>query len=186
MAGAGAGKGPIYKREVAERFGWPQSTSGNALAELCRAGLIERRQDRAADDRQITIDMTLTAPGCPVAGEMPGWVENAVGAVPGVVDGAVGLARLGAGAGGDGGGADDGGQVALGALDGVAADGAPGGAGERGVVVPGELVEDVGRHDGAEDGLGAPAGGRRGRLCGRHGAIVAVRDRAVTIRDRDG
>ena len=29
--------------------------------------------------------MTLTAPGCPVAGEMPGWVENAVGAVPGVV-----------------------------------------------------------------------------------------------------
>ena len=36
------------------------------------------------DDRNLTIDMTLTAPGCPVAGEMPGWVENAVGAVPGV------------------------------------------------------------------------------------------------------
>ena len=32
----------------------------------------------------MKIDMTLTAPGCPVAGEMPGWVENAVGAVPGV------------------------------------------------------------------------------------------------------
>ena len=30
------------------------------------------------------IQMTLTAPGCPVAGEMPGWVENAVGAVEGV------------------------------------------------------------------------------------------------------
>ena len=28
--------------------------------------------------------MTLTAPGCPVAGEMPGWVENAVSSVPGV------------------------------------------------------------------------------------------------------
>ena len=28
--------------------------------------------------------MTLTAPGCPVAGEMPIWVENAVAAVPGV------------------------------------------------------------------------------------------------------
>jgi metal-sulfur cluster biosynthetic enzyme len=28
--------------------------------------------------------MTLTAPGCPVAGEMPAWVENAVGAVEGV------------------------------------------------------------------------------------------------------
>ncbi len=36
------------------------------------------------DDRFVSIDMTLTAPGCPVAGEMPGWVENAVGAVPGV------------------------------------------------------------------------------------------------------
>ena len=36
------------------------------------------------DHRFVAIDMTLTAPGCPVAGEMPGWVENAVGAVPGV------------------------------------------------------------------------------------------------------
>jgi FeS assembly SUF system protein len=36
------------------------------------------------DSRFVTIDMTLTAPGCPVAGEMPQWVENAVGAVPGV------------------------------------------------------------------------------------------------------
>ena len=36
------------------------------------------------DDRSVKIDMTLTAPGCPVAGEMPGWVENAVSAVEGV------------------------------------------------------------------------------------------------------
>lgn len=36
------------------------------------------------DDRNIDIDMTLTAPGCPVAGEMPGWVENAVSLVDGV------------------------------------------------------------------------------------------------------
>ncbi|MRX34184.1 SUF system Fe-S cluster assembly protein [Aminobacter sp. MDW-2] len=36
------------------------------------------------DDRTVKIDMTLTAPGCPVAGEMPGWVQNAVGAVEGV------------------------------------------------------------------------------------------------------
>ncbi len=36
------------------------------------------------DDRSINIDMTLTAPGCPVAGEMPGWVENAVASVAGV------------------------------------------------------------------------------------------------------
>ncbi|HUF88266.1 MAG TPA: SUF system Fe-S cluster assembly protein [Thermohalobaculum sp.] len=32
----------------------------------------------------VEIDMTLTAPGCPVAGEMPGWVADAVEAVPGV------------------------------------------------------------------------------------------------------
>ncbi|MEJ1159322.1 SUF system Fe-S cluster assembly protein [Prosthecomicrobium sp. N25] len=38
------------------------------------------------DDRNVDIDMTLTAPGCPVAGEMPGWVENAVSAVQGVND----------------------------------------------------------------------------------------------------
>jgi FeS assembly SUF system protein len=36
------------------------------------------------DDRNVAIDMTLTAPGCPVAGDMPGWVENAVAAVEGV------------------------------------------------------------------------------------------------------
>jgi FeS assembly SUF system protein len=36
------------------------------------------------DDRNIEIDMTLTAPGCPVAGDMPGWVENAISSVPGV------------------------------------------------------------------------------------------------------
>jgi FeS assembly SUF system protein len=36
------------------------------------------------DDRNVDIDMTLTAPGCPVAGEMPGWVENAVGTVEGI------------------------------------------------------------------------------------------------------
>lgn len=36
------------------------------------------------DNRHVSIDMTLTAPGCPVAGEMPMWVENAVTAVPGV------------------------------------------------------------------------------------------------------
>ncbi|MFN4168852.1 MAG: SUF system Fe-S cluster assembly protein [Pannonibacter phragmitetus] len=36
------------------------------------------------DDRSVKVDMTLTAPGCPVAGEMPGWVENAISAVPGI------------------------------------------------------------------------------------------------------
>jgi FeS assembly SUF system protein len=43
------------------------------------------------DDRNVKIDMTLTAPGCPVAGEMPAWVENAVNAVPGVAGTTVNL-----------------------------------------------------------------------------------------------
>lgn len=37
-----------------------------------------------SDDRDVLIEMTLTAPGCPVAGEMPGWVEAAVMKVEGV------------------------------------------------------------------------------------------------------
>ena len=36
------------------------------------------------DDRQVSVQMTLTAPGCPVAGDMPIWVENAVNSVAGV------------------------------------------------------------------------------------------------------
>ncbi|MFD1797639.1 SUF system Fe-S cluster assembly protein [Paracoccus aurantiacus] len=32
----------------------------------------------------VKVIMTLTAPGCPVAGEMPGWVADAVESVPGV------------------------------------------------------------------------------------------------------
>ena len=38
------------------------------------------------DDRTVKVDMTLTAPGCPVAGEMPGWVENAIRPIEGVMD----------------------------------------------------------------------------------------------------
>jgi FeS assembly SUF system protein len=37
-----------------------------------------------ADNKDITVDMTLTAPGCPVAGEMPEMVRSAVETVPGL------------------------------------------------------------------------------------------------------
>ncbi|RRN63120.1 SUF system Fe-S cluster assembly protein [Caulobacter sp. 602-1] len=37
-----------------------------------------------SDDKDVAIDMTLTAPGCPVAGEMPGWVRDAVMEIPGL------------------------------------------------------------------------------------------------------
>lgn len=51
-------------------------------ADIYELGLIYKID--ISDDREIAIEMTLTAPGCPVAGEMPVWVENAVSAVPGV------------------------------------------------------------------------------------------------------
>ena len=39
-----------------------------------------------SDDRDVVVEMTLTAPGCPVAGDMPGWIENAARTVEGVAD----------------------------------------------------------------------------------------------------
>jgi FeS assembly SUF system protein len=44
-----------------------------------------------SDDKDVVIDMTLTAPGCPVAGEMPGWVEEAVLSIPEIKSCAVNL-----------------------------------------------------------------------------------------------
>ena len=37
-----------------------------------------------AEDNAVQIKMSLTAPGCPVAGEMPGWVADAVEPIPGI------------------------------------------------------------------------------------------------------
>ena len=37
-----------------------------------------------SDDKDVAIEMTLTAPGCPVAGEMPDWVRDAVMTIEGV------------------------------------------------------------------------------------------------------
>lgn len=53
-------------------------------ADIYELGLVYRID--VSDDGLVEIDMTLTAPGCPVAGEMPIWVKNAVSAVPGVSD----------------------------------------------------------------------------------------------------
>lgn len=35
-------------------------------------------------ENNVAVDMTLTAPGCPVAGEMPGWVAEAIEPIPGI------------------------------------------------------------------------------------------------------
>jgi FeS assembly SUF system protein len=53
-------------------------------ADIYELGLIYKID--IEDDRSVRIKMTLTAPGCPVAGEMPGWVQNAVSTVEGVSD----------------------------------------------------------------------------------------------------
>ena len=36
------------------------------------------------DENEVRLIMTLTAPGCPVAGEMPGWLAEAIEPVAGV------------------------------------------------------------------------------------------------------
>jgi len=51
-------------------------------ADIYELGLIYRID--IEDNRTVKIEMTLTAPGCPVAGEMPGWVEDAVSTIEGV------------------------------------------------------------------------------------------------------
>ena len=51
-------------------------------ADIYELGLIYKID--VDDERNVAVEMTLTAPGCPVAGEMPVWVENAVAAVAGV------------------------------------------------------------------------------------------------------
>ena len=35
-------------------------------------------------DAEVRVIMTLTAPGCPVAGDMPGWVAEAIEPLPGI------------------------------------------------------------------------------------------------------
>ena len=51
-------------------------------ADIYELGLIYKID--VDDDRNVAIEMTLTSPGCPVAGEMPTWAENAVASVAGV------------------------------------------------------------------------------------------------------
>ncbi len=51
-------------------------------ADIYELGLIYRID--ISDNREVTIDMTLTTPNCPAAQELPIMVENAVASVPGV------------------------------------------------------------------------------------------------------
>ena len=51
-------------------------------ADIYEIGLIYKID--IADDRAVTVDMTLTTPNCPAAQDLPKSVENAVASVPGV------------------------------------------------------------------------------------------------------
>lgn len=51
--------------------------------DIYELGLIYKVQ--LEDDWVLKVDMTLTAPGCPVAGEMPIWVQEACIMIDGVV-----------------------------------------------------------------------------------------------------
>ncbi len=58
-------------------------------SDIYELGLIYRID--IADDRKVTVDMTLTTPNCPSAQELPMMVEEAVGAVAGVGEVAVNI-----------------------------------------------------------------------------------------------
>lgn len=81
---------PPYTEASKEHALWPRIEA--ALREvydpeipvnIYELGLIYK-VDIHADTNDIYVEMTLTSPACPVAGEMPGMVENAVKTVDGV------------------------------------------------------------------------------------------------------
>ena len=86
--GGGEGMGSALSQEEVERLKSDLIAALKTVydpeipVDIYELGLIYRLD--VDDDRNVEIDMTLTAPGCPVAGDMPGWVENATSAVPGV------------------------------------------------------------------------------------------------------
>ena len=51
-------------------------------ADIYELGLIYKVEIK--DNRSVDVQMTLTTPNCPAAGELPTMVENAVASVPGV------------------------------------------------------------------------------------------------------
>ena len=86
--GGGEGTAPALQPEEIERLKSDLIAALKTVydpeipVDIFELGLIYRLD--IDNDRNVEIDMTLTAPGCPVAGDMPGWVENAASSVPGV------------------------------------------------------------------------------------------------------
>ena len=51
-------------------------------ADIYELGLIYKVDIK--DDRTVDVEMTLTTPNCPAAGELPQMVENAIASIPGI------------------------------------------------------------------------------------------------------
>ena len=77
-------EGPVDKAALEDRIVQTLKTvyDPEIPADIYELGLIYKID--VDDERNVDVLMTLTAPGCPVAGEMPIWVENAVASVAGV------------------------------------------------------------------------------------------------------
>ena len=88
VSGAGLAPGPAMSPEELEAFGNELIAALKTVydpeipVDIYELGLIYKVD--VADNKDVTIDMTLTAPGCPVAGEMPNMVSEAIKTVKGV------------------------------------------------------------------------------------------------------
>ena len=91
MPPAGKADRAVPRRELIERIIAALRTvhDPEIPVNIYDLGLIYRIEPVAAG--AVEIDMTLTAPGCPVAGEMLNWVEKAVIDVEGVSSAKVNL-----------------------------------------------------------------------------------------------
>ena len=87
-AAQGQAQSPALPPEVLEAFGQELIAALKTVydpeipVDIYELGLIYKVD--VADNKDVTVDMTLTAPGCPVAGEMPNMVRDALLIVPGV------------------------------------------------------------------------------------------------------
>ena len=78
--GAGASENDVMRAAIVEQL--KTVFDPEIPVDIYELGLIYTIDRKDGGD--VEIEMSLTAPGCPVAGEMPGMVAQAVSAVEGV------------------------------------------------------------------------------------------------------
>ncbi|GAB5388764.1 MAG: hypothetical protein Alpg2KO_17320 [Alphaproteobacteria bacterium] len=71
---------PAIKKELMDVF------DPEIPVDIYQLGLIYGVDLEGPDGGKVKITMTLTAPACPVAEEMPGWVEDAMAKVDGITE----------------------------------------------------------------------------------------------------